>query len=152
MIVARLFHYVDEHQTDWHRFVQLITYAYNAQGHRSVGTTPFCFLGSHHSLGPAVRDLSLSIPTDMSTLPEPWSFWKRFSRKLATLRTRTNRAFKTLKHAITGTLINQITSLQRSYTTNTYFSITPLNSSLHSLVSSTSCNRNYCHKLTDHFE
>lgn len=42
--VTRLRHYVSKHQDDWDRFVQILTYAYNMQVHRSSGFTPFQLL------------------------------------------------------------------------------------------------------------
>ena len=47
-LAARLRHYVNEHQTDWDIYVQPLTYAYNAQVHKSTGTTPFSLSLTRH--------------------------------------------------------------------------------------------------------
>lgn len=39
-LVERLYHYLAEHQNEWHEYFQPLTYAYNVQVHRRPGTTP----------------------------------------------------------------------------------------------------------------
>ena len=51
-IVARMRHYVNEHQTDWDDYVQPLTYGYNCQVHRTTGTTPFSLVLSREPPGP----------------------------------------------------------------------------------------------------
>lgn len=44
VIVSRLRHYIDENQSDWDKYVQPLTYAYNTQTHRSTKVTPLSLL------------------------------------------------------------------------------------------------------------
>ena len=44
----RLRYYVNEHQDNWDLHVQPLTYAYNAQVHRSTGTSPFSLILTRH--------------------------------------------------------------------------------------------------------
>ena len=40
-LVTRLCIFVNEHQKDWNRLIQPLTYAYNMQVHRPTGENPF---------------------------------------------------------------------------------------------------------------
>lgn len=40
-LVARLRHYISEHQTSWDTYVQPLTYGCNTQVHRTTNTSPF---------------------------------------------------------------------------------------------------------------
>ena len=51
-IIARLRHYVAEHQRNWDTFVQPLTYAYNTQVHRSTKCTPLELVTSRQPNGP----------------------------------------------------------------------------------------------------
>lgn len=53
-IIARLRHYVSEHKSDWDKFVQPLTYAYNSKVNRSVGMTTFSLVLSLYSPSPTL--------------------------------------------------------------------------------------------------
>lgn len=50
-LVARSRHYVSEHQSDWSKFVQPLTYAFNIPVNWSTGTTPFHLVLTRHRQG-----------------------------------------------------------------------------------------------------
>ena len=54
-LAARLRHFVSEHQDDWDAYIQPLTYAYNAQVHRSTNATPFSLVLSRHPPGPILE-------------------------------------------------------------------------------------------------
>ena len=54
----RLRHYVNEHQDDWDLYVQPLTYAYNAQVHRSTGTSPFSLVLTRHPPSTVVETIA----------------------------------------------------------------------------------------------
>lgn len=58
----RLRHFINEHQDDWDRFVQPLTYAYNTQTHRSTGTSPFSLVLSRHPPSSIIETLREDAP------------------------------------------------------------------------------------------
>lgn len=60
-VVARLRHFVTEHQTNWDQYVQLLTHEYNDQVHRPTGTTPFSFVLSRQTPGPITANPASAI-------------------------------------------------------------------------------------------
>lgn len=81
-IVARLQHYVADRQTNLDQYVQLLTYAHNAQAHKSTGTMPFTLELSRQLPSPTTLHASNANPVDKTELPETISFRNRLLRQL----------------------------------------------------------------------
>ena len=94
-IVTRLRHYVGEHQDDWDLYVQLLTYAYNAQVHRSTRTTPYSLVLTRHPPGPATVGGTTALATDASTEPEAATLRHRLLSRLRALVGRTDDHLRT---------------------------------------------------------
>ena len=84
-LVARLRHYVEEHQRDWDDYVQPLTFAYNTQVHRSTETTPFDLVLTR---APSGLVLPGTVPQDAGTHREdprtPVQYKRATLRKLRT--------------------------------------------------------------------
>lgn len=63
-IIARLRHYVAEHQKDWDHYIQSLTYSYDAQVHRSTGVTPFSLVLSMEPPGSKSTTNDTALPAD----------------------------------------------------------------------------------------
>lgn len=63
-LAARLRNYVDEHQTNWHEFVQPPTYTYNVKVHKSTVETPLKLILSRHPSNPSVA-AKMPTPVDL---------------------------------------------------------------------------------------
>ena len=84
-IVSRLRHYVSEHQDNWDKFVQTLTYAYNSQVHRSTGTSPFSLTITRIPPCPIIDAISTSSPSDMNTTPSSRTMRIRILDKLKSI-------------------------------------------------------------------
>ena len=67
-LCQRLRLFVSEHQTDWHSFVQPLTYAYNSQVTRSTGYTPFTLALTRPPPPPAYHSPRSSTAPGVDTL------------------------------------------------------------------------------------
>lgn len=65
-IISRLQHYQAEHQRHRDRYMQLLTYAYIAQGHISTSLSSFTLFLSRHPPGPITFDNPTVLQTDVS--------------------------------------------------------------------------------------
>lgn len=70
-LIARLRHYTAEHQRDWDIFMQPLTYAYNRQVSRSIGTTPFGIVLLRHPPGQTTLDRSSALQTSANNANAP---------------------------------------------------------------------------------
>lgn len=89
-IAGRLRQYVAEHQTDWDLYVQPLTYAHNAQVHKSTCTTPFSLTLSQQPAGPTTSNQAPVIPDNMTEPPNPLSIRSYFLRQLDILHKQTD--------------------------------------------------------------
>jgi len=89
-IVARLRHYVAENQADWDEYVQPLTYAYNAQVHRSTRVPPFALVLSRNPPGPAQVIPPTAQPSDASPPLRASRLRMRLIRELAHLQAKTS--------------------------------------------------------------
>lgn len=80
--VARLGHYVAEHQTDCDHYVQLLSYKYNGQVQLSIGTTPSIIVPSGQPPGPDTLNPASIIPKHLMELSEPVPFQNWILRQL----------------------------------------------------------------------
>lgn len=96
MPVERLCHYVAEHKTEWHEFLQPLTYAYNVQVHKKTGKTPFDLVLSWHPPGLQVEKSRTAIPDhepeNLSTAQVHRYILSRLRGALSSAMTRTTQA------------------------------------------------------------
>ncbi|CAN8067637.1 unnamed protein product [Agarophyton chilense] len=91
-LVQRLRHYVADHQSNWHAYVQPLTYGYNLQVHRSTGTTPFDLALTRVPPNVVLDEPSSATDPATPTQPTPGQM-KRYTLRLlkATLQSARNR-------------------------------------------------------------
>lgn len=62
---------MEEHQRDWSIYVQLLTYACNAQGHRATNLLHFRLVLSRQPTGFTTLDSSIAVPTEFTATRSP---------------------------------------------------------------------------------
>ena len=84
-LATRLRHYVADHQRDWDKFVQPLTYAYNNQIHTTTMTTPFNLTITRPPPSPIIDQISTAAPTDTDGPPSSRTMRARILNRLSVM-------------------------------------------------------------------
>lgn len=91
MIIARLRHYVPEHQRGWYIYAQRRTYVYNSQLHHTLNLPPFGFVLSRQPPVPETLDNPTALTTDRTATTSLLALKAGLLKYVATIREDANK-------------------------------------------------------------